>query len=206
MNIFVVKIGERFFYDYKNKRIKTAWCLAGAKLFRDYEFDTKFKKILEGKKYKFEKVYLKETEEEKKEESDINSEFSFNLGFGLALNDPRKKEKLISRFKLPHITNLEVINHICKEGYRETGNKFSVEFHGSKGYLSHLEISSEGNKPNGSNRIFLIDYYKKNGILKEVMLNIYYSDENGIRLSTGNDLPRILEDSKYVTFPHDLDL
>lgn len=30
----VILIGNRFFYRYKNKKIFTAWCLAGAKLFQ----------------------------------------------------------------------------------------------------------------------------------------------------------------------------
>jgi len=35
----VIMVGNRFFYDYKNRRIKTAWCLAGAKLFQPTGMD-----------------------------------------------------------------------------------------------------------------------------------------------------------------------
>jgi hypothetical protein len=31
----VIMVGDRFFSDYKNKRVLTAWSLAGAKLFLD---------------------------------------------------------------------------------------------------------------------------------------------------------------------------
>ena len=37
----VLKIDDRFFYKYKNKRVQTAWCLAGAKLFIEDSLDLK---------------------------------------------------------------------------------------------------------------------------------------------------------------------
>lgn len=51
----VIKVGDRFFNDYKNKRIKTAWSLAGAKKFlpnhKREEFQKAIKKLQE-KNYK----------------------------------------------------------------------------------------------------------------------------------------------------------
>jgi hypothetical protein len=52
----VLQVGDRFFNSYKNKRIQTAWSLAGAKLFQDYPHDHKLKeaeKALLSKGYKF---------------------------------------------------------------------------------------------------------------------------------------------------------
>lgn len=69
--------------------------------------------------------------------------------------------------------------------YKKTGNKFSVYFNGSKGYLSNIEIVGEGFQKE-DNRIFIESLRNKNGSLKSVMVNVFYSDENGIRLSVGN--------------------
>jgi len=98
---------------------------------------------------------------------------------------------LILRFKLPQITSKSLIECLCVHGYRETGNKFSISFNGSKGYLSNFEISCEGYQK-ADNRIFIENLYNKDRTLKSIGVNVFYSDEYGIRLSTGNDDPRIL--------------
>lgn len=100
-------------------------------------------------------------------------------------------EKLVLKFKLPHIENISLVECLCAVGYRETGNKFSVAFNGSKGYLDNIEISCEGYQK-ADNRLTLYHLRNKNRSLKSVMVNIFYSDENGIRLSTGNDEPQII--------------
>ena len=99
-------------------------------------------------------------------------------------------EILILKIKLPYLFHPDVIRHLVEIGYQQTGNKFSVEFHGSKGYLSHLEISCEGFQTE-NNRIF--DLFNKNGTVKKKILNIFYSESNGIRLSFGKDSPRAAE-------------
>lgn len=101
------------------------------------------------------------------------------------------KEQLIVKFKLPMIYNLSLINIIVKVGFDKTGNKFSVLFHGSKGYLSNVEISCEGYQTE-ENIIWIEKLRNKNGCLKSIMINVFYSEKNGIRVSTGNDLPRII--------------
>jgi hypothetical protein len=92
-----------------------------------------------------------------------------------------RKEKLIYRFKLGDIQSFEVLSKICYEGYKKTGNKFSIRFEGSKGYLSHIEISCEGQRE-GDNRIFTRSL--------DTNINIFYSDKDGVRLSMGDDKPR----------------
>lgn len=111
----------------------------------------------------------------------------FNL---LKLNN--MKEQLLLKFKLPMIQDLSMVDTIVSMGYRKTGNKFTVAFNGSKGYLSNIEISCEGHQKE-DNRIFVERLRNKNGSLKSIMVNLFYSDKNGIRLSTGDDEPRIIE-------------
>ena len=96
------------------------------------------------------------------------------------------KEKLLMKFKLPMIENLSLVNIIVSMGYRETGNKFSVEFNGSKGYLSNIAISCEGQQQE-ENRIFVENLRNKNGRLMSKMVNIFHSDEKGIRVCIGKD-------------------
>lgn len=91
-------------------------------------------------------------------------------------------EILILKVKLNHLLNFTIINYLCKVGYEKTGNKFSVELNGSKGYLSHLEITCEGYQTFGLNRIFCDDFYTKKGHVRKREISIFYSDHNGIRL------------------------
>lgn len=92
------------------------------------------------------------------------------------------EEKLIIKFKLPMINNLSLVNVIVSHGYRVTGNKFSVDFNGSKGYLSHVEISCEGFQKERNNIIWIEELRTKNGALRSKMVKIYHSNENGIRV------------------------
>lgn len=60
INAIVIKVGDRYYHNYKNRRLQTAWCLAGAKLFRPSDIDSiiKIETILKNKKYKFERVLV----------------------------------------------------------------------------------------------------------------------------------------------------
>lgn len=109
------------------------------------------------------------------------------------------KEKLLLKFKLPQIENISLVECLCVMGYRETGNKFSISFNGSKGYLSNFEISCEGYQK-AENRIFIENLRNKNRTFKSVMVNVFYSEQNGIRLSTGIDEPQTIvkEEKKIV--------
>jgi len=53
-------IGFRFFYAYKNNRLSTAWCLAGAKLFGAQHEDKieKAEKAIAAKGKKSRRVYV----------------------------------------------------------------------------------------------------------------------------------------------------
>lgn len=100
-------------------------------------------------------------------------------------------EELLLKFKLPMIYNLSFVEAIVSMCYRKTGNKFTVAFNGSKGYLSNIEIFCEGYQKE-ENRILVERLRNKNGSLKSVMVNVFYSSKNGIRISIGKDEAKIL--------------
>ena len=93
-------------------------------------------------------------------------------------------EKELMKFKLPMIENLSLVNAIVIMGFRKTGNKFSVVFNGSKGYISNIEIYCEGVQKE-SNRIFVESLRNKNNSLKSVMVTIFYSKDKGVRVQVG---------------------
>ena len=95
------------------------------------------------------------------------------------------KETHLFQFKLSMIFNLSVVDNLVSYGYRLTGNKFSVEFHGSKGYLSHVTISCEG-RQEANNRLFLTDL-KANA---DMLVNVFHSEKKGVRICTGDQEPR----------------
>jgi hypothetical protein len=111
------------------------------------------------------------------------------------------KEQLLMRFKLPSIESLSMIEAIVSMSYRKTGNKFSVIFNGSKGYLDNIEIACEGNQTE-ENRLFVENLRNKDGRLKSIMVNLFYSDKNGIRVSTGEDEPKTIEEEKQEIVEH----
>ncbi|QQV91398.1 hypothetical protein Leef1_33 [Polaribacter phage Leef_1] len=59
-NAVVIKVGDRYFNSYKNKRILTAWSLAGANLFKpsDTLEIEKAEKKLKDKGYKTERKFV----------------------------------------------------------------------------------------------------------------------------------------------------
>lgn len=104
------------------------------------------------------------------------------------------KETLIIKTELSNLFDPIIIRMICSEGYLKTGCKFSIVFNGSKGYLSNLQVICEGVQKE-ENRIF--DFFNKNMSVKKKVVNIYHSHANGIRLSLGNDEPRLINESQF---------
>lgn len=92
-------------------------------------------------------------------------------------------EKLLFKFKLPLITNLSLVSHIVCEGFYKTGNKFSVNLNGSKGYLSNIEIACEGTQKERDNVIWVEMLKTKKGTLRNKTVEIYHSEEKGVRVS-----------------------
>jgi hypothetical protein len=91
-------------------------------------------------------------------------------------------EKLIDKFKLPLIERHSTIEVILILGYRKTGNKFSVVFNGSAGYLSNIVIICEGIQKEDNNIIWIENLRNKDMSLKSKMVSIFHSEENGIRV------------------------
>lgn len=116
------------------------------------------------------------------------------------------QEKLIMKFSLPALMHYRMVEHICVFGYKDTGNKFSVYFNGSKGYLSNIEICCEGYQL-AENRIFVENLTNKDRSLRKVLVNIFHSDKNGVRVSIGKDEPQTIEseDEDPITYDEEED-
>lgn len=89
--------------------------------------------------------------------------------------------KIIS-FKLPMLNDLETVNIICAAGYQKTGNKFTVRFNGSKGYLSNVVVSAEGTQEPYQNILWIEKLKTKKGNLRSTIVHIYYSEKKGVRI------------------------
>ncbi len=89
-------------------------------------------------------------------------------------------EKLLFQLDLPMISSM--VEYIVTVGYNLTGNKFSVNFNGSKGYLSNIEILAEGKQSEGKNIIWAERFMTKNGRLMHKEVKIFYSREHGVRV------------------------
>ncbi|KEQ15706.1 hypothetical protein GZ77_03810 [Endozoicomonas montiporae] len=83
---------------------------------------------------------------------------------------------------LQHIGMIELVSFFVAEAYNQTGSKFSVNWHGSKGYLSHLEISAEGFQKEDTNRVFRNDLFTKNGKFRKKTLEVSYCHDSGVHL------------------------
>lgn len=92
-------------------------------------------------------------------------------------------ETLILKFNLKMLESTDLVSGIVATGYHRTGNKFSVEFNGSKGYLSNIVISCEGNQKERNNIIWIEDLRTKGGKFKSKMVEIFHSEENGVRVA-----------------------
>jgi len=197
----VIEIKNRFFYAYKNNRVNTAWSLAGAKLFSDFGSENlqTIENVLKERKIKYKKKYVQIVCSDEIEQTEI-IENTPKIESVTILNENEVQEQLLLRFKLPNITDLSFLDEFVSHCYNKTGNKFSVSFHGSKGYLSNISISCEGFQEQ-ENRIFVENLRNRDYSLKNVMVNIFHSDLKGIRISQNNDNPKIfkVEDEKLVS-------
>ena len=98
-------------------------------------------------------------------------------------------EKLLTHFPLPYLQDFSFVEGLIQSLYRITDYKFSVIFNGSKGYLSNIQIECEGTQGE-ENRIFVERLRNADGSFKKIRVNIFHSEENGLRVSTGKDKPR----------------
>lgn len=104
------------------------------------------------------------------------------------------RRELTGRFLLSTMKLVEI-------GYKKTFNKFSVHVHGSKGYISHIEIDCEGSQTERNNILWFDDLYDKEPINEnqKLYIQIFHSEKNGVRVELvvkeGNKIIRILKPS-----------
>lgn len=91
-------------------------------------------------------------------------------------------DKLVCKFKLPNLQDWRFLSSTIGFCWRVTGNKFSFNFNGSKGYLSNIEIVCEGRQKERNNIIWVEKLTNKDGSLKAKTVSIYHSEENGVRV------------------------
>ena len=108
------------------------------------------------------------------------------------------KERLIIKTSGIQIMEGDFVRTIVGFFYRLTGNKISIIFNGSKGYLDNIELSCEGNQKEGINIINLYDITLKRNQISKKQINIFYSNEEGIRISYGKILPN---EPQAIEFP-----
>ena len=89
----------------------------------------------------------------------------------------------IMKFQLNRLDSVHIISMLVSEAYRKTGNKFFVSWCGSKGYLSHLEISAEGFQAEDTNRVWRDQLFTKKGGFRKQTLIVSYCHESGVHLT-----------------------
>lgn len=84
-------------------------------------------------------------------------------------------------FQFKDLSNLKKIDAILGTCYYETGNKFSIDFLGSKGYLSHIEINAECDSQIDNNRLEyqIINEYKG---AEKLHVRISFSEKKGVKV------------------------
>ena len=106
------------------------------------------------------------------------------------------EEQLILRTSGVQLMEGDFVRTFVGYFYKKTCNKLSINFHGSKGYLDSIEFASEGTQKYGENVINVYDITLKKNRISKKPINIFYSSENGIRISFGKLLP---DDPKFAS-------
>lgn len=91
-------------------------------------------------------------------------------------------EQLLMKFDLRNLQSFPFLDFIVSKAHALTGNKFSIKFNGSKGYLDNITISCEGRQSERNNIIRVYDHIKQNGTFKKKTVKIFHSEETGVRV------------------------
>lgn len=86
----------------------------------------------------------------------------------------------IMKFALSHLNDCQFIATLVSIAYQRTGCKFSIEFSGSKGYMSHIEFKAEGPQTLDTNRIYAEDLFTKKGRFRKKTIALSYCPKNGV--------------------------
>lgn len=92
------------------------------------------------------------------------------------------KEIFVTDFLVHELMDLMTVSRIVIKGFEKTGNKFSVNFHGSKGYLSNAEIIAEGSQIYDTNFIYLEQIDFRVARKNKLKATVYHSEEKGVRI------------------------
>jgi hypothetical protein len=93
-------------------------------------------------------------------------------------------EQQIIRFPLPKL--YESIPTIISQGYQKTGNKFSVQVVGAKGYVAKVVVACEGEQVS-LNWIQLESFTNRDDSLRDdVVAFTFHSQEYGVHVSVRN--------------------
>ncbi len=103
-----------------------------------------------------------------------------------------KTETVIMKTQLKNLFDPNIIEALCSSGYRKTGNKFSLCFNGSKGYLDNITIKCEGIQQ-ADNRINRNDIFTQKRGIRSKIVNVFHSEQLGVRISFGQDKSRIIK-------------
>lgn len=93
------------------------------------------------------------------------------------------KEKMLIKITFEDLFDFRMVSHILRSCYNATGNKFEINFIGSKGYFSHVSISCEGVQKY-ENRIAIDSttvtklYYPK-----KTSIELWHSEKDGLRVN-----------------------
>ena len=88
-------------------------------------------------------------------------------------------KKLIAEIELSLIDSIHAINDFLAQAYEKTGQKFSVNFNGSKGYLHNVEITCEGKQSTDfNNRV----YHPEFSDTINKTLRVYYDKQKGVKV------------------------
>jgi len=102
-----------------------------------------------------------------------------------------KTEIQLLKTDLKNIYNHMFMEVLFFEAWVSTGNKFEITFNGSKGYFNHLSINCEGVQ-RANNILYEKDMFNNSGSIKKKVINVFYSEKNGVRISLGADKPRVV--------------
>lgn len=106
-------------------------------------------------------------------------------------------EQLITFFEMHWISSPIVMNSLVRTGYELTGNKFSIGWEGSRGYLDRFVISCEGWQ-SAKNYLTAKEALTKKLHYRAKIIYVYHSEEYGVRISTSKSKPLTIDELRSL--------
>src|SRR5699024_4106997 len=92
-----------------------------------------------------------------------------------------KKEDAVLSFDFSVMLTAPGLNVICKEFFNKTGQKLSIIFEGSKGYINRIIFEAEGSQTTNKNKFSYVVFSKAKGI-GDHKAEVYFNQEEGVRI------------------------